>query len=65
MTAVERRQAKLAIGHKRYNRHILLSSFVIYIKVTRKTQIPFKIFKKYLDVLGLHQLIMNPKGPKT
>jgi len=36
MTVGERRQEKLAIGHKRHNRHILLNSFVIYIKVTLK-----------------------------
>jgi len=33
MTAVEIRQAKLAIGYKRHNRHILLNFLVIYIKV--------------------------------
>jgi len=56
MTVVERRQAKLAIGHKRRNRHILLSSFVIYIKVSKKTQMPYTIFKKYMDVRSLYQL---------
>lgn len=35
MTAVEIRQAKLPIGHKRHNRHILLNLLVINIKVKR------------------------------